>query len=378
MKDQLELPLPEWLTTEMAATQQNPRYHREGSVLAHTQYVLQQYFALRDQFELSQEERDILYWTAVLHDIGKIRSTIWQDNRWRSPGHERAGVPMARNILLDRSDVPTDMRNRILDLIRWHGYPLRFSQWQQPITDLKLLGTRVDLRLLGIFGLMDFYGRDCDDKVDVLARMDEFNKVAVPKAEFEFGKYMDLQAAHEGWNLRHKNAAWNALRLKDARLLEKLISTTLKEEINTREQKITFVTGLPFAGKSTWISKNLPDVFRVELSEHGITNALAENHYLLGRKLVEFRHLLRVYLNRHQHVVMETRPLKEDIRLEFLNAFKDMPATVEYVNVEATFDMVRSGSDTEQMWTNESLERLLVDQDILHPWEAHRIQYVKS
>ncbi|MFN8394934.1 MAG: HD domain-containing protein [Bacteroidia bacterium] len=378
MKDQLELPLPGWLTTEMAATQQNPRYHREGSVLAHTQYVLQQYFALRDQFDLTDEERDILYWTAVLHDIGKIRATVWQDNRWRSPGHERAGVPMALNILLDRSEVPAAMRNRILDLIRWHGYPLRFSQWQQPISDLKLLGTRVDLRLLGIFGLMDFHGRDCDDKVDVLARMDEFNKVSVPKAEYELGRFKDLQAAHQGWNLRHKNAAWNAIQLKDARLLEKLISASLTDEIVTRGQRITFVTGLPFAGKSTWISKNLPEAFHIQLAEHEITNALGDNDFLLERKMVEFRHLLRVYLNRHQHVVMETRPIKEQVRLELLTAFKDMQVTIDYVVVEATFDTIRSGAEHEQLWSNEALERLLVDQDILHPWEAHRIQYVQS
>lgn len=379
MKDQLELPLPEWLIAAMVSTQQNPRYHREGSVMAHTQYVVQQYFTLREQFELTEEEREILYWTAVLHDIGKVRATIWQDNRWRSPGHERAGVPMALNILLDRSEVPTGMRNSILDLIRWHGFPLRFAQRQQPPETLKLLGTRVDLRLLSIFGLMDFHGRDCDDKVQVLDWMGDFQQSSVPKAEYELGRYGDLQVIHQSWNIRHKNAVWSALQLRDARLLQKLLNAPNADEIATRGQRITVVMGLPATGKSTWIAENLPTAFLVQLAEHEIDNTLGDSTYLLERKMVEFRHLLRVYLNRHQHVVLETRPLKEEVRLELLQALRDMHTALDYVIVEAPQSTMqdRAGSDAGSM-SSQELERSLVEQDVIHPWEAHSIRFVRG
>ena len=65
MKMDPTLLLPAALRAQMAATPQNPRYHREGSVLAHTQYVVQEFLAHQESFELSDEDAEVLYWAAV-------------------------------------------------------------------------------------------------------------------------------------------------------------------------------------------------------------------------------------------------------------------------------------------------------------------------
>lgn len=372
-----DLPLPESLLAKMAATQQNPRYHREGSVLAHTAYVVQQCLRLRDGFALDDDEKLVLYWAAVLHDIGKTVTTVWQDGRWRSPGHERAGTPMALDLLMRHPEISAANRRRILDLVHWHGFPLKFSQWQQPLDELKLLGTRTDLRLLAIFGLFDFHGRECDDKEDVMARMEHFLNVSVPQAEYELGRFPDLQAAHAGWNLRHKNAAWNAVKLRDMRLLEKLLNAPQADGVTTRGQRATLVMGAPLAGKSTWIGTHMPHAFKLELAEHGIDDALADNAYLLGRKLVEFKHLLRVYLNRHTHLVIETRPLQESVRQLIADILRDMPVTLDYVLVETQIEALRTRNlATGTPMPETALQAAYDRMELLHPWEAHAMAYV--
>lgn len=373
----LNLPLPEWLLERMAATAQNPRYHREGSVLAHTIYVVRQCRAMQDQFDLDEDERLVLYWAAVLHDIGKTVATVWQDNRWRSPGHEKAGVPFALDILLEHPEISPHNRRRILDLVRWHGFPLRYSQWQQSIEELKLLGTRTDLRLLGIFGLFDFYGRDCDDKVEVLARMHHFQGQSVPQAEYELGRYGELQAAFRSWNLRHKNAVWNAIKIRDLQLLEKLVNAAQIDNPMTRGQRATLVMGTPLAGKSTWIRNALQGVFHVQLAEHGIADGLEHDSIALGRKLVEFKHLMRVYLNRHQHVVIETRLLEEGIRRQVAEVLRDMPVELDYVVVETGLEVMRQRNLASESPLDEAvLTAAHGSMELIHPWEAHETRYV--
>jgi predicted kinase len=379
MKHPTLLQIPAPLLERMDATQQNPRYHREGSVLAHTELVVQRYWEMRDQFELDEDERTVLYWTALLHDVGKTVATVWQDGRWRSPGHERAGVPIALDVLLQHPEVTAALRRRILDLIRWHGFPLNYSRQGEKLDTLKLLGTWTDLKLLGIFSIFDFHGRHCDDRVDVLARVHRFHEHDVPLAEYELGKHWDLQAAFAGWNLRHKNAAWNALVMRDARLLEKLLHAPAQDGPVTRGHKVTLVMGPPLAGKSTWIGEAMKGAFVVDLAEHGVVNELTGNSYLLSRKMVEFKHSLRIFLNRHKHVVMETRSLAEGLRRKLVEVFRDMPAEVDYVVVEAGLEALRTRNLLQpEPMAEAKLDAAYMGMEVIHPWEAHDILYVNG
>ncbi len=363
----------------MDATPQNPRYHREGSVLAHTQYVVTQFLAHRHQFELTEEETQILYWVAVLHDIGKVVTTIQENGRHRSPGHERASLAFAQEILLQLDEIGSDTRRRILDLVRWHGLPLRFANASAPIDVVKQLGTRTDLRLLGIFVWCDFMGRDCDDKPRVMAIMNEFKDKIAPRAEFEFGRYADLQAAAASWNLRHHNAVWNAYKFSDTKLMEKLVHAPQTTDLETRGQRVTIVFGPPSAGKSAWITQNHPERFRVSLHDHEFTSSMQGNEYLIARKLIELKHLMRVYLNRHQHVILESRDLPENIRLRLAESMRDMPVRLDYVIMETTLaEMQARNLRSELPMTDAALEAAYHAMDVYHPWEAHHMEYVRS
>lgn len=377
MRNSDSLPLDGHLLEQMANTTQNPRYHAEGSVLAHTELVVQKYFELRDRFELTAEEQEALYWAAVLHDIGKTVTTRFENERWTSPGHEKAGLPMARNILFRQPGITAAQRRKILDLVRWHGFPLWWSLKKRPLDDLKVLGTRTDLRLLSIFSIFDFEGRICENRDSVMDQIRHFHEVDVPRAEYEFGRYADLQARYETWNIRHKNALWNAMKLNNVALLEKLIEADPIESPPTYGKKAILTVGPPLAGKSTYLGKELADVFRIDLAEHGMSPEVIENQFYLDRRLPEFKHFLTVYLNRHRTVVLEGRNLDAKLRKRIVEMIRDLGVEVEYLVFDAPLDeLISRNQQLAEPLPEEKIRADFAAFGLVHPWEAHRVEFV--
>ncbi len=90
--------LPDY-AARMKATQQNPLYHAEGDVWAHTRMVCEYLVKDKEFWCASLRERQELFIAALLHDIGKIVTTKWQDGAWTSPNHAIKGAVMARKLL---------------------------------------------------------------------------------------------------------------------------------------------------------------------------------------------------------------------------------------------------------------------------------------
>ena len=370
------LPLPSELIQRMAETPQNPRYHAEGSVLEHTWYVLDRYRQLANRFDLNPADQEVLYWAAVLHDIGKVRTTRWENEKWRSPGHERAGVPLAWDVLLGQSAVSAEQRQRVLQIVRWHGFPLQFARQQSGIDKLKLLGTATDLKLLAAFNLFDMRGRDCEDREWVDRVTEHFLDVQVPKAEYELGRFRDLQEQFRGMNLRMKNAVWTAYFRGMTHLLPKLMEAAPASDLNTFNKKVFMTVGPPLAGKSTWVSQNLPEVFRVSMEEHGLAEEMLGDRYYQDRKLVEFKHFLTVYLNRYRQVVLDGCNLDGAFRNRIVEMIRGLEVEVEFLVFETTLSEAQTRNAYRDVpYSPESLEKLFSMQDVIHPWEAHTIRY---
>ena len=119
LSDSSELEELATLLPEVAAMRGVPQradFHAEGCVLTHTRLALQ---ALAE----SADERAI--WAVLLHDIGKVATTLWQNDTWRSPGHAEAGAELVPSILrrLGRADLIDD----VVWLVRHHQF---FLSWQ--------------------------------------------------------------------------------------------------------------------------------------------------------------------------------------------------------------------------------------------------------
>ena len=114
--------LPEPLLA-LARTPQNPRFHPEGDVFAHTLQVLDRAAALRERATFP------LYFmlAALCHDIGKPAVTAVRNGRIVAYRHEEAGVPIARAFLETLTDETALLRYGE-NMVLLHMQPNRLAQ----------------------------------------------------------------------------------------------------------------------------------------------------------------------------------------------------------------------------------------------------------
>jgi tRNA nucleotidyltransferase (CCA-adding enzyme) len=150
---------------EMAALNgcpQDAEWHPEGDVWIHTLMVIDQ--ARARIAGLDRGPAVAMMLGAICHDLGKPATTAMIEGRWRSPGHEAAGV--APTIaLLDRLNVHSldgyDVRGQVLGLVTEHMRPGAFHKTPKTVGDgaFRRLALRVNLELLATFAAADCQGR---------------------------------------------------------------------------------------------------------------------------------------------------------------------------------------------------------------------------
>jgi tRNA nucleotidyltransferase (CCA-adding enzyme) len=87
----------------LRGTPQEPAWHPEGDVFAHTQHCLDALVGLADWLGSESPQRQVLSFAILCHDFGKPATTARVEKRgvlrWTSPGHEAAGGPLAESFL---------------------------------------------------------------------------------------------------------------------------------------------------------------------------------------------------------------------------------------------------------------------------------------
>jgi tRNA nucleotidyltransferase (CCA-adding enzyme) len=114
-----------WLSLypELAALVDCPQdkdWHPEGSVFIHSLHVCDVAAAIAEREGLEGEQRAVLLFAALCHDLGKPSTTSHHvDGHIRSPGHDQAGVALAES-LLRRIGCPQDIIAQVVPLVREH------------------------------------------------------------------------------------------------------------------------------------------------------------------------------------------------------------------------------------------------------------------
>lgn len=296
------LPIPDVWQDRMRNCPQNPRYHAEGDVLAHTELVLEQLYKYKDSFSLSASELRILYWACLLHDIGKPKVTKNENGRITAGGHEYAGVHIARQILLDYSDLMPHERRLTLDIVRWHYIPFRWSREERPEKAFYKMAYTTDLRLISIFSLLDFHGRICENQTESVRLIEHFHKVTEPKIRYHTGSHGEILEQFHAKPIQHKDAIWYALCKEDLNLVQKLMDAPGAEANET--QHLIFTWAIPGSGKSTWIQEHLPEVATVQLKEFGL-HAGETDAFVLDRRIVELKYHLNTLRRHFKEILIE-------------------------------------------------------------------------
>ena len=100
---------------DLKEVKQNPKFHPEGDALTHTLYAVDEAAKYKD---LAHNKKEFMF-AALLHDIGKVKTTILKDNVLINDHHDLVSGEMARRILRDYIDDIT-VRDNIVSLIKHH------------------------------------------------------------------------------------------------------------------------------------------------------------------------------------------------------------------------------------------------------------------
>ena len=144
---------------------QDPEWHPEGDVFVHTKLVVDRARESIDDLAYSRKVTVML--AALAHDFGKPATTEFLEGRWRSRGHEEAGVPPAESFL-DRINVHTlegyNVRGQVIALVREHLKPGEFYKKRDEVGEgaFRRLARRCEPDLLYRVAKADSLGRNAD------------------------------------------------------------------------------------------------------------------------------------------------------------------------------------------------------------------------
>ncbi|WP_341842902.1 AAA family ATPase [Chitinophaga caseinilytica] len=347
---------------DMAATPQDPAHHAEGDVAVHTRMVLEALCADAAFMELPPQEQEVLWAAALLHDVEKRSTTIIDaDGSISSPGHARKGALTARNILYRDIPAPFAIREQVVALVRYHGFPLWALERPDPVKELVKVSLEADTRLLAILARADVMGRICGDRDELLYRIDCFE--AFCQEQGCWGTSREFATPHARMHyLLGENAHPDYV------------------PFNTPIAEVVVMSGLPGAGKDTFIRKHFPELPLVSLD--GLRNEMdvaptdaAGN----GRVIQAAKERARAFLRRGEGFVWNATNTTRQMRTQLLELFYSYGAQVRIVYVEVPWrQLARQNGSRDAVVPALVLEKLAAKLEVPAAWEAHLVTWFSA
>ncbi len=144
---------------------QDPEWHPEGEVFTHTMLTVDRARELIDDLPYAKQVTVMV--AALAHDFGKPATTKFIEGRWRSRGHEEAGIAPTESFL-ERLNLHSldgyDVRSQVIALVRDHLKPGEFYKKRDEVGDgaFRRLARKCEPDLLYRVARADSLGRNDD------------------------------------------------------------------------------------------------------------------------------------------------------------------------------------------------------------------------
>jgi len=343
----------------MAAVPQDARHHAEGNVAVHTQMVLEALAQIPAFEQLQVQAQEILWAAALLHDVEKYSTTVTEpDGSITAHGHARKGALKARHILYTEVPAPFDIREQIVALVRYHGLPIWILEKEDPLKELVKASLEVNTQWLALLARADVLGRICTDQAEMLYRIDCFE---------EFCKEHDCWGTARTFASSH--ARMHYLQRDDVHVDYVPFETPTTEVI--------LMSGLPGAGKDTYVKKYFPDLPVISLddirNEWDIDPTDKTGN---GQVIQAAKEKAREYLRRQTAFVWNATNTTRQMRVQLIELFHTYKASVKIVYVEATYKHLhQQNRNREAVVPMRVLEKLIDKLEVPALWEAATVVY---
>ncbi|MDR0219518.1 MAG: AAA family ATPase [Enterobacteriaceae bacterium] len=344
---------------DMNGVQQDPVHHAEGDVAIHTQMVLAALEQLPEYQVLEREQQEILWTSALLHDVEKRSTTkLDWDGRIISPGHARKGELTTRQILFQQIVTPFAIREHIAALVRFHGLPLWLMEKPEPQKALLAASLRVDTYLLALLAKADVLGRKCHDELELLERIELFELYC------------------------HEQKCWrNSRQFSSPEARFHYFSTKSErsdyQPYDDYGSQVILLCGLPGMGKDHFIQQYYPDQHVISLDairrEHQINPG---DRNTTGWVVQQAKQQAREKLRNRQDFIWNATSLTGKIRQQLIKLFVSYNARVKIVYIEHDYQQWRRQNKNRQyVVPDKVLDRMLSQLEIPTPDEAHEVCY---
>ena len=349
----------QWIR-DMKGTPQHRLHHGEGDVAAHTRMVLE---ALQQQpayQNLPQQEQEILWAAALLHDVEKRSTSVDEgEGRITSKGHAKRGEYTVRTLLFKDIPTPFSIRETIASLVRYHGLPIWFMEREEPMKKVCEASFRVDNRLLKILTTADIQGRICEDKAVLM----------------EFVEWFEMFCReHDCWG-KARTFSTDEARFHYFHTEDSYVDYVPFEQFKC---EVTLLSGLPGMGKDHYINTLSPDIPIISLDAIRRKYKFSPtDRAATGRVVQEAKEEARNYLRKGQSFVWNATNISQQIRSQLIDLFATYRARVKIIYIEKPYEVWRKQNREREFAVPEPvLDTMLARLDIPQKTEAHEVEYL--
>lgn len=353
----------------LAACEQDPVWHAEGDVWAHTQLVCRELPGVAGWHDLEPCDQAACLMAAVFHDAGKPETTIHDpaSGRVHAPKHAVVGAALARRELAALG-CPPILREQIVNIVRYHALPPRVLEREDPLWDVIRMSWLLDTRLLGIVARADFRGRICN----------------LPPAGAPGGGLARSEDAFAFWEMicREHECLGRPYPFGNDQARFRYFREPGFDRSHVPHEAyrctVTMVSGLPAAGKDTWLAKHRPglpvvalDAVRAELDVEPTDDQ--------GSVAQAARTACREHLRAGRNFAFNATNLSERIRGRWVNLFADYDARIEMVHLDVPLATALARNRRRPMPVPEGVIRRLHDRLEPPSWlECHALEVVAA
>ena len=333
---------------------QDKIWHAEGDVYIHTKRVAEALFSLPEFALFSKIEQKMLIYAAVFHDVAKPLCTFEEKGRIVSPKHAKIGEKVARTLLWE-ADFP--FREAVCSLVRLHGVPLWALEKKAPNSVVISASFRLKNSWLYALSKADVLGRDCEDKADLLERVEYFKELCLENGCFE--NTYSFENEHSRFHFFQKEENYPATLFDD---------TTFK---------VILMSGLPGSGKDTYIRQYLKDLPVISLDDLREEHDIAHGDTYMQSQIVAIAYeKAKEYARKKQSFVWNSTNLSAMLRNRLIRSLLPYSPRFEIVYIETSFAQNvqrRKGEIPEK-----ELQKMqkMIDMPMQH--EAYQVLYVRN
>lgn len=345
--------------SDMSDTMQDAINHAEGDVATHTRMVLTEMLNDSDFQSLEEQDKHILFAAIMFHDVEKRSTTVVEeDGRITSKGHSKRGESNARQILYKDISTPFHIREHICKLVRFHGTPLWSIKRNDPNKAVIEVSVLVNTKLLEILARCDVKGRICNDKQDLLERVELFKELCIENECY--GTPREFKSSKSRYTYLNKGDS------PDYVPFEKDVFT------------VYLMSAVAGSGKDTWISNNLEGIPTISLDDIRRENKVKPTDKKRNGQVIQMaKEKAKEFLREKKSFIWNGTNITRQMRKQLVDLFMTYGADVEIVYIEVPYKtLLKQNSDREYKVPENVVEKMIRNREVPVYSEATDIKYV--